>query len=273
MSSVYFINETKPFDKYGKCTKFLGYLPLASLSWLAYATVMIAKIAIAYKYFANLAENSESELFSPRTLKFTIAVSAPILQLMFFSHYNPSMLKDDKKYENKEGNVKIFALFAAVTFDILDSVEFMEVLFVQESNTTSKFSFNLECSIFAFPLIGFILPVLPLLILSHTYQKFAINARLGLRFVHLLIFILLINIPFFVLRVYLWGKMHSDLSAFVMKNVILIVFGLREVYMAIVELINKQRGAKNQSNESESELKELNEPSKQTDDPERHANV
>ncbi|XP_074644248.1 uncharacterized protein LOC141901073 [Tubulanus polymorphus] len=329
MSSVYFINKTKPFDKYGKCTEFLGYLPLASLSWLAYATVMIAKIATAYKYFANLLEHSESELFSPRTLKFTIAVSAPILQLMFFCHYNPSMLKDGKKHENKEGNadighgneegnadtvhgneegnadtvhgngegnadtlhgngegnadteyengegnadpehgneeetekmlkgskidenkegsnVMIFALFAAVMFDILDSVEFMEVLFVQESNITSKMNFNLERSILAFPLIGFILPFFPLLILSCTYTHASEKKQLIMRLVHSLISILLINIPFFVIRLYLWGERHSDLSSFVMKNGILIFLSIFEVKRTVKLLIDKPSAAPTQ---------------------------
>ncbi|XP_074644214.1 uncharacterized protein LOC141901040 isoform X2 [Tubulanus polymorphus] len=103
MSYVCFINNRKAsFAKYVKCTKFLGYLPLASLSWLAYATVMIAKITIGYQEFANLLVHSESKFYYPSVFKFAIAVSAPILLLMFSCHYNPSMLKDDKKHD--EGN-------------------------------------------------------------------------------------------------------------------------------------------------------------------------
>ncbi|XP_074645591.1 uncharacterized protein LOC141901917 [Tubulanus polymorphus] len=212
-----------PHKRPRETDKYSGELPFGYIAWLFYVVILLAKAAIIFKHIAN--QLKESYVFGPNTLKASLALSSIMFLLLFNSHSNAPLNSDRKRIMN--------AWSTSVTFDIIDSVEFMEVLFVQESRV--MLTFNLENIILSFGLISFILPVFPLLVLSHTplgKKPYSIKVQI----VHVLAFTFLVNVPFFGIRMYIWHVLISDISSFVVKNLIIIGIGLREAIQLFMEL-------------------------------------
>lgn len=139
-----------------------------------------------------------------------------------------------------------------VTFDVLDGVHFLAILFTQDS---LKFLFknpSMENGIIWLTCFNFLLPTIALMKLftklSDTVEKARLHllASLVKDFSSVLLNLLLVNVPYFVVRCYLWSDMSWEISVFMLKNGIMIVIQTRLVVIYIRRFIKYRRNTLNQ---------------------------
>ncbi|XP_013419714.1 transmembrane protein 121B-like [Lingula anatina] len=195
----------------------LGLLPLGYVAWFTYSGLVVPRVVLIFKHIA--AGLDEDDILGPNFLKTALALTAPIFLLMVLSQHNKRQTLERRHY--------IQTLVAAVPFDILDSVEFLEILFVQESRLVLPFF--LENLIIAFPCINFIIPGFCFVVLSHSfYGERPLSG--GFQFIYTLSHILLVNVPFLAIRIYLWHLLSHDISVFFIKNIMMICLGVNDLY-------------------------------------------
>lgn len=164
-----------------------------------------------------------------------IAMAGVVFLLLVYSHENWDYVfctKKSSKYtlsqENFETNRQGFVnyLIGTTVFELLDCVTFLGILLVEESKII--LSYPLENFVLAFSVINFLLPTITLYKLSLSNfgrSKCPVGALLLYKILHLL----LVNIPYLGVRVYLWTAFDKDVSLFIVKNILGIFSVLRTI--------------------------------------------
>ena len=116
---------------------------------------------------------------------------------------------------------------------------FLSILIVRESHLIVSYDF--ENVVLAFACLNYFLPAIGLyqLCLSDFGQR---GKTLELDGVYHLSHLVLVNVPYLAVRIYLWSGFGSDISMFVMKNVIAIVYSLKEIVPDLMTLHRQCRG-------------------------------
>ncbi|XP_078587770.1 transmembrane protein 121B-like [Branchiostoma floridae x Branchiostoma japonicum] len=193
-------------------------LPFAFISWFVYACLYVPRVAIIFKW--EIADElTDHDWFGPNALKTTLALSAPLFLLLLYGHH------DAKPHTNRKNYVDRLAL--GVTFDILDSLELLDILFVQESRVI--LTFELENAILSFACIVFFLPTVALFELRKSRSDGEV-ASVNFGVLYSLLFMLLVNVPFLVIRMLLWNIYNQDVSVFLIKNVMLLIIGFKDIW-------------------------------------------
>ncbi|KAK3595601.1 hypothetical protein CHS0354_009557 [Potamilus streckersoni] len=193
-----------------------GSLPLAYFAWFLYSTFLAARVAIIFKHFAW--EFNEKEFFNANTLKINISLASLIFVLLLMSHHDAELDTRRRRY--------IEGLTATVVFDILDSVDVLDTLF--EENSVQELP-NFETAIISIACINFILPTLPLMILSRSHFGHKITPN-DIEILHKLLLVFLVNLPLLVIRLILWHVLQEEISIFPMKNAIIIFVVFHDLY-------------------------------------------
>ncbi|XP_066276925.1 transmembrane protein 121B-like [Branchiostoma lanceolatum] len=193
-------------------------LPFAFISWFVYACLYVPRVAIIFKW-EIAAKLIDHDWFGPNALKTTLALSAPLFLLLLYGHH------DAKPHSNRKNYVDRLAL--GVTFDILDSLELLDILFVEESRVI--LTFDLENAILSFACIVFFLPTVALFELRKNRSDGEV-ASVNFGVLYSLLFMLLVNIPFLVIRLLLWNIYNQDVSVFLIKNVMLLIMGFKDIW-------------------------------------------
>lgn len=210
-----------------------GSLPLGYIAWGVYSLALVARIVVIFRTFVfNL---SESDFFGPNLLKLSLSLSSPIFLLLLMTHNNAPITSPRRQYiEEITGNVPL---------DILDSVEILDVLFTQQSRILLPFS--LEHAILSVSCINLVLPVLPLLTLSRThfgFKKLADGLLMGHRLLHMIV----VNVPYLVIRLIIWHGAEQSVSVLLTKNIIMIFLTLHDLYAWKQEKqLEKEENARN----------------------------
>ncbi|XP_013382003.1 uncharacterized protein LOC106152806 [Lingula anatina] len=192
-----------------------GLLPLGYLAWLLYSGFLVARLVIIFK---NIAGNlTEDVFFGPNFLKLVMAFTGPIFLLIVMSQHN-AQLETRKRYY-------IQTLTVIVPFDIWDSIDFLEILFLY--NHRSPMALNIPDSlqniILAFSMINLILPFFCIVVLSKSYYGHRRHVlSKGWRINYVFLHILLLDGAFAVLRFILWAQYKVDISIFLIKNIVMI---------------------------------------------------
>lgn len=210
----------------------------AFVVWLVYSLVLLAKIATFFPIYSakliplpveNETDLARAEkppiLWGPITLKFILALSAVIFLLLVLSHHYNRLNKPRANY--------LSYLSSAISIDLLDSVLFLELLV--EPAIASKLEANpfLKAVILILACFNFVLP---------TFSLFKLRYRKGLpswvplpyEKLYALFYLLFVNVPYLVIRAYLWRQVRRDVSIFLMKNLIMITVGMRDVWMSFL---------------------------------------
>ena len=187
-----------------------GELPLGYIVWFFYSVVLSAKIAILYGPGYNIAANmTKNEMIGSSSLKSAVAISSIVFFLFVVTHHDAQPKSDRESYINN--------IVYHVTIDILDTTQFLNVLFTQE--TRAILSFELDRAIIAFACINLILPTLLLVGLSRTkFGRTTCSRRY--EFVHKIAYYILVNVPMLVIRSILSHIHDQPVSVFLIKNVI-----------------------------------------------------
>lgn len=121
--------------------------------------------------------------------------------------------------------------------EIFDSVEILSIVIF----THYSIGYKLECIIYATAFLNFLLPVWILYSISQPDDR---NGPLGIpqplcyNFLHLL----LVQMPFLGIRLYMWIKYDQNASVFIMKNILhLIYFMHSQLYPHLIEIYRKNK--------------------------------
>ncbi|KAK7002631.1 hypothetical protein BgiMline_004034 [Biomphalaria glabrata] len=192
-----------------------------SLSWVSWLLINIntsAKIIIIIEYNAWPVEKDPS-FFGPNVFKTAIALSSCIFLFLLATQHDAPLGSDRRTY--------ISDLTDTVVFDILDTVDILEVFFDKEDR--ARLWKGLDKIILAEATLNLILPAVPLITLSRTHFGLDKAKRPMMHF-HQFLVVLVVNLPNLLTRMLLWHGMSLDISPFTLKNIILIGIAIYEFY-------------------------------------------
>ena len=199
-------------------TKWAQYAmqPLGYVSWAVYSIFLVIKVAWIFKNVAP--ELKEQYAIGPNLIKMATALTTVIFLLEVLLHHHPKQSQERKHY--------IELLSFVVSLDILDSVDHLEVLFLQESRI--HLTFTMENAILTFTCLNLMLPFVPLLELSRTCYGKTRDSHY-VRTAHSMLHLLAVNMPFMIIRLVLWHVLSHSVSVFLIKNIIMIYLDLKAI--------------------------------------------
>ena len=202
-------------------------LPLCYISWISYASFLVTKIAFIYKsQIVN--ELKPDEIFGPQLLKFTISSSCIIFMVLVAAHHDAE--------KNSQRSLAIKSMCTNTAFELLDSVSFLSLLVFSESKLI--YTYDFENFVLSFACINFFLPTIALY--QFSLSDFGqVERPLDLTGIYHLSHLAFVNIPYLAVRIYLWSGYGSDVSLFVMKNIIAVIWHLKDVVPDFV-LLHRQ---------------------------------
>ena len=187
------------------------------IAWLAYVAItLIPEVAVIFKRFAN--QLGDAKVFGQNILKAALCITPMLFLLLVNSHH------DARRYSKRR--IYIDKLSAGVTLDLLDSIDILEILFMDDMEL--KLPIVLENTIIAFACINFLLPTLALLELN-VIVKGQVHST-TFQVMYSISYIFLVNVPLGIIRIILWTKFNQDVSVFIGKNVIASAIYMFDVY-------------------------------------------
>ena len=196
----------------------IGSGSLGWASWLLMSISVAAKALVIFHYFSGQLDETAS-FFGPNTLKTTIALGSCTFVLLLITQHDTPAGSDGRKY--------IDQLTGTVTFDIMDTVDTLEVLFT--SSGRGVLWNGLEEFILAVAVLNLISPTVPLFTLAKS--KFG-QKKPSKKFIHRhrIILVLLVNLPNLVIRFLLWHGLSRGVSPFTLKNILGILLVFYDIY-------------------------------------------
>ncbi|XP_066998090.1 transmembrane protein 121B [Anabrus simplex] len=210
-------------------TSKLGILPLSYSSWIIYSAIQLSKVVIIFKSSIPF-KLTPADTFGPQLLQVAIAMSGIIFCLLVEGH-------NWAPHHSPRYNF-VTSVCAKTALEVLDTVDFLAILFIKDSHkavTLEEAIRYLDDTILILCSFNFFLPALALYKLSLsdvTTETLFWPVTLIYNLFHLCA----IDIPFLVIRLYLWVGHGYNSSIFLMKNIFGIIFILRSAYPDIVEV-------------------------------------
>lgn len=199
-----------------------GAQPSAYVVWAPYSLFMAVRIVIMFKTFARTLPIGG--LLGVNALKTAIGLTAGVYALVVATHHRlPAGEKAAQRYY-------LAYMEKTVAFELLDSVQLLSVLFVNESRFL--LSWHLENAILGFGCAALLLPLIPLVQLAQMRSGVAHPSELFC-LVHALLHAALVNIPFMLIRLYLWHYHGYEAGMFLLKNMFGVVGALFSVLAAM----------------------------------------
>lgn len=193
----------------------LGRFPLCYTSWLLYSLLLVAKVVLLFRM--DVAQVlKDDDWYGIQFLKAVVAVAAVIFLLLVESHNEAGAASEQRTY--------LHSLCTGTTFEVLDSVTFLGLLFPNETHLT--LTYPLENAVLALTCVNFLLPTLALFKLSQC-EFGQLPRPLGLKLLYKLLHLCLINVPYLAIRLYLWSFFGHDVSLFLIKNLLGIYSAVR----------------------------------------------
>lgn len=187
------------------------------IAWLAYVAItLVPEVAVIFKRFAD--QLGDAKVFGQNILKVALCITPMLFLLLVNSHH------DAKRYSKRR--VYIDKLSAGVTLDLLDSIDILEILFMDDAEI--NLPVGLENAIIAFACINFFLPTLALLELSAIVKGQVRSANF--QFMYSISYIVLVNVPLGTIRTILWARYSQDVSVFIGKNIIASAIYMFDIY-------------------------------------------
>lgn len=187
------------------------------IAWLAYVAItLVPEVAVIFKRFAD--QLGDAKVFGQNSLKVALCITPMLFLLLVNSHH------DAKRYSKRRSYID--KLSAGVTLDLLDSIDILEILFMDDIEL--DLPVGLENAIIAFACINFFLPTLALLELSAIAKGQVRSANFQI--MYSISYIVLVNVPLGVIRAILWTQYNQDVSVFIGKNIIASAIYMFDIY-------------------------------------------
>ncbi|KAF6215114.1 hypothetical protein GE061_009863 [Apolygus lucorum] len=203
-----------------------GLLPLSYVSWLFYVSVLVTKIVIIFSRQTLLRSLVPDDVFGPQLLKVTMTLAAIVFLLLLEGHN-----------WSKRGTPRysyITSTCAKTGIELLDSVALLSILIDEHPADLG----GMKDFILGIAAFNFFLPALKLYQLSFpdkTIDRRSLLVSVSYYILHLI----LIDIPFLSIRLYLWFAYGENASMFLMKNILNIILTLRSMYPDLVNMYNE----------------------------------
>lgn len=234
---VTFAISYRHLEHYRSCRTFSkshikAGIPLSCVTWLVYSAFVSARVVVIFKSTINdrLDDNS---FYGPQFLKTGISLTGVVFLLFVAAHHHQKETLAEKSYIN--------SLATGVTFDILDTVDFLDVLFVKETHVILEYP--MENAIVSISVLNLLRPTFSFLVIFLKHYGASKWSR-ELSAANSLVSIFLVNIPFLVVRMILWHNLKTDMSVFLIKNFILVFIGIHELHEINMER-NEERSDPN----------------------------
>lgn len=208
-----------------------GFKSLAWLSWLLISTSVAIKTIIAFNEFASHLVEDDPSFFGPNTLKTAIALGSCVFFLLLTTQHNSIVGSDRRRY--------IEELAGTVVFDILDTVDILEILF--DAAKVELFWKGLKEIILAVVTMNLLIPTIPLMTLCqtefghHRPDPWVTN-------LHTFLIAVAVNLPILMVRLILWNVFSLAISPFTLKNCMLLSMTAYDFYQhRKVDTVERQR--------------------------------
>ena len=184
--------------------------------WSLY--IIFAFVPIVATIFASVVGNlSSSDDLGPNVLRSTLCLAPGLLILLFTLTVSPKYLDF------------ILALSITTALDLFDGIELLEIILLQ-GRGFYKLNDGTEISIIVFASLSFLVSPTTLLQYKITNGDTGNIKRRGkMGIIVVFIRLILINLPFLVVRSYAWNKHGYDSTVFMAKNIIALVVGILEI--------------------------------------------
>lgn len=183
---------------------------ISCIAWILMSMSLAAKTIIILKKVTRI-EEDDPGFMGPNALKTTIGLSGCVFLCFLMTQHDAPLGTERRQY--------IEELTGTVVFDILDTVDVLEVLFDKDKRAT--LSDGLEEFILAVATLNLLIPSLPLFTLAKTkYGMKKLSKKMV--YLHRLLLVLIVNVPNLLVRMILWHGFSVGISPFCLKNIILI---------------------------------------------------
>ncbi|CAB4028045.1 Hypothetical predicted protein [Paramuricea clavata] len=187
--------------------------------WFIYILLYMISVAMIFGKVAH--KLKESETYGPNFLKATLSIAPALLVLVLQLVISPSYRR----------GVLMLSGFAAL--DLFDGIEMLEIVLMQNEREHFDLDENVEKVIIACACFSFLVTSLGLARNRFDKDTDTVKERDDPKAVCLGLFeILLTNVPFLVLRIYVWADCGYEASIFIAKNIVSLVVGLVEFCIA-----------------------------------------
>jgi len=203
---------------------------IASASWLLMSISLAVKMIIVIIKVADKLDEDDPGFMGPNTFKTGIGLSGVVFLCLLMTQHDAPVGSERRQY--------IEELTGTVVFDLLDTVDTLEVLFDVDKRATLWN--GLEEFILCVATMNLLIPAVPLFTLSRTnYGHEMISSRLV--YAHRLALVLIVNIPNLLVRMILWHGLSVGISPFCLKNLILICMTVYVFYEHFKEHYEKKK--------------------------------
>ena len=191
--------------------------PLIYFAWLVYSVILAVRLAIIYRNFAFKIESDV--FFGSNMLQFTLAMSGVMFLLLVTAHHYAIPGTPARNHIN--------LLTGMVPFDIIDCVDILSIFYSKESKEALEPL--LEWSVILVACANFVLPIIPLMMLSHSH--FGVHkVSPNMTYLQKLIQIFAVNSPLLTIRILLWHKQGENVSPLIVKNIVVIIVLAMDLY-------------------------------------------
>ena len=186
--------------------------------WLVYILIFMISVAIIFGEIVD--ELDTSDTYGPNFLKAMMCITPALLVLILQLVISPS-------YRSHILSVSVFA-----ALNLFDGIEMLEIVLMQNERDDLQLDDPVKKAIIAFACLSFLVTSLGL-----TLNKFNNGNNVERRTNDLAVClgfceILFTNVPFLVLRIYVWADCGYEASIFIAKNIVSLVVGLVEFCIA-----------------------------------------
>ncbi|XP_029646808.2 uncharacterized protein LOC115220769 [Octopus sinensis] len=192
-------------------------LPLICIAWGVYSIVLFLKVLFCFENFSVTLGKKDN--LGPNILKLTLALSAPLFLIYLLCQVSTSPDNENRRYIDR--------ITSGVTIDIFDTVDFLDILFVHQSKVL--LSFAMTKTILGFSLINIFMPLIPLFLVSHSHYG-KIKLRDNFMNLYRILMIVIINVPYLVIRLRLIHIYGHNMSIFLIKNFLSIFIAFINIY-------------------------------------------
>lgn len=197
-----------------------GELPFGYITWFLYALILSIKFGILYSPDIGIVSDlTAAEKIGSGFCKTALALSSFVFLLLVSTHHDalPGSSRSDF----------INTIAGTVTFDILDTVNFIDVLYIQESKI--MINYYVKIAIIVVSSINLMMPTILLLTLSKTYFG---KTRFIYRFEYIynFLYLIIVNLPMLIIRSITIRHSEGVVSVFIIKNSFSVIFAIKKVF-------------------------------------------
>ena len=200
-------------------------MSLCYITWLIYCVNLIPQVILLFTHVTD--QLHRKFYFGPRMLKLTLSCTPFLFVVFVFGHHN--------RNESQFRNYYVAYLANEVTLDLFDGVEILENLFVYDIEFTVSIAIKVILLILSS--INFLLPAIALYDL-HSPPS---SRRITFKVIYKACSLLILNIPYLIIRIILWRGYQKDISVLFMKNIIVTALNTDELlHYYFIERTSKQ---------------------------------